>query len=239
MVLSRFVGAEVRRKEDPRLITGSSMYVDDLNIPGTAYVAMVRSPHPHARIGAIDSSAALAMPGVIAVITGEELAQYCGPLSGAAGEGGSGEEADYEQREEEAEESPPVWPIAREKVRWVGEAVAAVIAESRYQAADAAEVVEVDYEVLPTITDPELAMEEGAAQLYETVKNNIGATWDRDFGDIEGGLRRCTCRGEGAHSVAAPLGGADGASRRAGDSRPIDQRDHRLDLDAGAPLEPQ
>ena len=185
MVLSRLVGAEVRRKEDPRLITGSSMYVDDLNIPGMAYVAMVRSPHPHARIGAIDSSAAMGMPGVIAVITGDELAQYCGPLSGAAGEGGSGEEADYEEREEEAEESPPIWPIARDKVRWVGEAVAAVVAESRYQAADAAEAVEVDYEVLPTVTDPELAMEEGAPQLYDTVKNNVGATWDRDHGDIQ------------------------------------------------------
>ena len=185
MVLSRLVGAEVRRKEDPRLITGSSMYVDDLNIPGAAYVSIVRSPYPHASIGAIDSSAAMAMPGVIAVITGEELAKYCGPLSGAAGEGGSGEEADYEEREEEAEESPPVWPIARDKVRWVGEAVAAVVAESRYQAADAAEAVEVDYEVLPTVTDPELAMEEDAPQLYDTVKNNIGATWDRDFGDIE------------------------------------------------------
>src|SRR5215217_1968904 len=184
MVLSRLVGAEVRRKEDPRLITGSSMYVDDLTIPGMAYVAIVRSPHPHAKIGAIDSSVAKMMPGVIAVVTGEELAQYCGPLSGAAGEGGSGEEADYEQREEEAEESPPVWPIARDTVRWVGEAVAAVVAESRYRAEDAAEAVEVDYEVLPSVTDPEQAMEDGAPQLYPGVKNNIGAVWDRDHGDI-------------------------------------------------------
>ena len=184
MVLSRLVGAEVRRKEDPRLITGSSMYVDDLNVPGMAYVAIVRSPHPHAKIGAIDASAAKAMPGVIAVVTGEELAQYCGPLSGAAGEGGSGEEADYEQREQEAEESPPVWPIARDTVRWVGEAVAAVVAESRYQAEDAAEAVEVDYDVLPVVTDPEQAMEDGAPQLYPTVKNNVGAVWDRDHGDI-------------------------------------------------------
>ena len=184
MVLSRLVGAEVRRKEDPRLITGSSMYVDDLSIPGMGYVAIVRSPHPHARIGAIDASAAKAMPGVIAVVTGDELAQYCGPLSGAAGEGGSGEEADYEQREDEAEESPPVWPIARDTVRWVGEAVAAVVAESRYQAEDAAEAVEVDYEVLPAVTDPEQAMEDGAPQIYPNVKNNIGAVWDRDHGDI-------------------------------------------------------
>ena len=102
-----------------------------------------------------------------------------------AGEGGSGEEADYEQREEEAEESPPVWPIARDKVRWVGEAVAAVVAESRYQAEDAAEAVEIDYEVLPAVTDPEQAMEDGAPQLYDTVSNNVEVVWDRDHGDID------------------------------------------------------
>ena len=189
MVLSRMVGAEVRRKEDPRLITGSSTYVDDLKIPGLAHVAMVRSPYPHARIGAIDTSAAEAMPGVIAVITGEELARYVGPLSGAAGEGGSGEEASYEEREEEAEASPPIWAIARDKVRWIGEIVAAVVAESRYQAEDAAETVEIEYEALPSVTDPEAAMADGAPQLYPMVKNNIGATWDRDHGDIEAAFR--------------------------------------------------
>ena len=74
MVLSRFVGAEVRRKEDPRLITGSSTYVDDVRMAGLSYLTLVRSPHPHARILGIDASAAVAMPGVIAVITGDELA---------------------------------------------------------------------------------------------------------------------------------------------------------------------
>jgi carbon-monoxide dehydrogenase large subunit len=189
MVLSRLVGAEVRRKEDPRLITGSSTYVDDLKIPGLAHVAMVRSPYPHAMIRGIDTSAAEAMPGVVRVVTGDELARYCGPLSGAAGEGGSGEEASYEEREDEAEASPPIWAIARDKVRWIGEIVAAVVAESRYQAEDAAEAVEVDYEPLPSITDPEAAMDDSAPQLYSMVQNNIGATWDRDHGDIEAAFR--------------------------------------------------
>jgi carbon-monoxide dehydrogenase large subunit len=184
MVLSRYVGAEVRRKEDPRLITGSSTYVDDVRLPGMAYVALVRSPHPHAKFTTIDAAEALAMPGVIAVITGDELAKYCGPLSGAAAEGGSGEEASYEEREEEALESPPVWPIARGRVRWVGEAVAAVVAESRYQAEDAADAVVVDYDPLPSVTDPEAAMQDGAPQLYAGLKNNVGARWDRDHGDI-------------------------------------------------------
>ena len=73
MVLRRYVGAEVKRKEDPRLITGSSTYVDDVPIAGMAHVALTRSPHPHARIRHIDTSAAAAMPGVVAVITGDEL----------------------------------------------------------------------------------------------------------------------------------------------------------------------
>ena len=185
MVLSRYVGAEVRRKEDPRLITGSSTYVDDVPIAGMAHVALVRSPLPHARIRSIDTSAATSMPGVIGVVTGDDLAQYVGPMSESASEGGSGETADYEEREEEAEESPEVWPIARGKVRFVGEAVAAIVAESRYQAEDAAEAVVVDYESLRSVTDPGEARQDGAPQLYPRVANNLGPRWDRDHGDID------------------------------------------------------
>ena len=184
MVLSRFVGAEVRRKEDPRLITGSSTYVDDLKITGMATIALVRSPHPHARIGSIDTSAALSMPGVIAVVTGDELAQFCGSLAGGGAEGGSGEDANYVELDEASEAAPPIWPLARGKVRWVGEPVVAVVADSRYQAEDAAQVVEVEYDVLASVTDPEAAMADGAPQLYTSQKNNIGARWDRDHGDI-------------------------------------------------------
>jgi carbon-monoxide dehydrogenase large subunit len=189
MVLSRFVGAEVRRKEDPRLITGSSTYVDDLKVPGMGVVALVRSPHPHATIVSIDKSAALAMPGVLAVVTGDELAQFCGSLAGGSAEGGSGEEANPIEKEEESEESPPIWPLARGKVRYVGEAVVAVVAESKYQAEDAAEAIEVEYDVLDSVTDPEAAMEDGAPQLYTSQKNNIGARWDRDHGDIEAAFK--------------------------------------------------
>ncbi|MBL8128794.1 MAG: xanthine dehydrogenase family protein molybdopterin-binding subunit [Thermomicrobiales bacterium] len=189
MVLSRFVGAEVRRKEDPRLITGSSTYVDDLKVPGMGVIALVRSPHPHATIVSIDKSAAEAMPGVLAVVTGDELAQFCGSLAGGSAEGGSGEEANPIEKEEEAESSPPIWPLARGKVRYVGEAVVAVVAESKYQAADAAEAVEVEYDVLDSITDPEAAMEDGAPQLYTSQKNNIGARWDRDHGDIDAAFK--------------------------------------------------
>ncbi|MCC6312584.1 MAG: xanthine dehydrogenase family protein molybdopterin-binding subunit [Thermomicrobiales bacterium] len=185
MVLSKYVGAEVRRKEDPRLITGSAMYVDDLRLPGTAYVALVRSTLPYADITNIDASAALAMPGVVAVVTGDELAQYCGPLAAGNAEGVSGEQADYEQLEQSALNSPDVWPITRERVRYVGEPVAAVVAESRYQAEDAAEAVQVDYDELPGVIDPNDAMADGAPQLYDHIPHNVGARWDRSHGDVD------------------------------------------------------
>ena len=184
MVLSRYVGAEVRRKEDPRLITGTSMYVDDLRLPGMAHVGIVRSPYPHARITGIDKSAALAMPGVLAVIDGEDLAEFCGPLEAGNAEGGSGEQADYEHLEQGALGTPQVWPLARGVVRYVGEAVAAVVAESRYQAEDAIEEVVVDYDELPNVTSPEEAMADGAPRLYEANPNNVGARWDRIVGDV-------------------------------------------------------
>ncbi|MFT4039823.1 MAG: xanthine dehydrogenase family protein molybdopterin-binding subunit, partial [Thermomicrobiales bacterium] len=164
-------------------------YVDDLKITGMGVVAIVRSPHPHATIVSIDKSAALAMPGVIDVVTGDELAQFCGSLAGGSAEGGSGEEANPIEKEEEAETSPPIWPLARGKVRYVGEAVVAVVAESKYQAEDAAEAVEIEYDVLDSITDPEAAMEDGAPQIYASQKNNIGARWDRDHGDIEAAFK--------------------------------------------------
>jgi len=185
MVLSRYVGAEVRRKEDPRLITGTSLYVDDLRLPGMLHLALVRSTEPHAEIAGIDPSAALAMPGVVAVVTGDELAEFCGPLAGGSSEGSSGEQADYDQDEERGIDTPPTWPIARDKVRFVGEPVAAVVAESRYQAEDAVEAVQVSYNPLPAVTNPEEAMAEGAPQFYPTIKNNIGARWDHDHGDID------------------------------------------------------
>src|SRR5689334_7762945 len=178
MVMRRYVGAEVKRKEDPRLITGTGMYVDDLQLPGMLHIAMVRSPYPHARIRSIDKSAALAMPGVVDVMTGDELAAICGPMSAGSAEGESGEQANFEELTQSALNSPTIWQIAREKVRYVGEIVAAVVAESRYEAEDAALAVEVDYEELPSVMNPEAAMQDGAPLVYDNVPNNVGARWD-------------------------------------------------------------
>jgi carbon-monoxide dehydrogenase large subunit len=182
MVISHYVGARVRRKEDPRLITGTSMYVDDLQLPRMAHVAFVRSVYPHARIRGIDTSAARAMPGVIAVITAKELRQWLkGPVAAPEGEGEGGGEGSA---------GPAVEPLASTVVRYVGEPIAAVVAESRYVAEDAAGAVQVDYEPLPSVVDPEEAMRDGAPQLYPGVKNNIGTRWDHTHGDVDGAFNQ-------------------------------------------------
>uniref|UniRef100_A0A831TEQ4 Xanthine dehydrogenase family protein molybdopterin-binding subunit n=1 Tax=Thermorudis peleae TaxID=1382356 RepID=A0A831TEQ4_9BACT len=178
MAISRYVGARVRRKEDPRLITGTSLYVDDLKLPGMLYVAFVRSSYPHARITRIDPAPALQMPGVVAVITGQELRQWVKGAELSAGEGSGGEEA--------GAAVPQVDPLAVDIVRYVGQPIAAVLAEERYLAHDAAAAVQVDYEPLPVVTDPEEAMKDGVPQLYPQVKNNIGVRWDHKRGDVEG-----------------------------------------------------
>ena len=120
MAYSSMIGATVKRREDPRFITGAGAYVGDLKLPGMHYVAFVRSPYPHATIGAIDTAAALARPGVLAVVTGEELREHCGPMPiGAGSEGGQGK----------TEIRPTShYALSVGRVRHVGEAVAAVIA---------------------------------------------------------------------------------------------------------------
>jgi len=189
MVLSRYVGAEVRRKEDPRLITGSSLYVDDLRLPGMLHIAIVRSPYAHATIGTIDTSSLLAMPGVVAVYTGDDLAAICGPLAGGSSEGGSGEQGSEDDLDSDAIPTPTTWAIARDQVRFVGEAVAAVVAQSRYQAEDAAAAVEVAYDPLPSVANPDQAQAGDAPLIYDEVKGNVGARWDRVHGDLEAAFR--------------------------------------------------
>src|SRR5215813_5626537 len=144
---SKLLGAQVRRKEDPRLITGTSQYVADIMLPGLAHVAFVRSPHAHARIRRIDGAAALRRPGVLAVITGRDLMPHCIPLpiAGVSAEGGG---------EATSEVGRQHYPLSIDRVRHVGEAVAAVIGTSVEAAADGATEVQVDWDVLPAVADP-------------------------------------------------------------------------------------
>lgn len=168
MVMSKMVGASVRRKEDPRLITGSSTYVDDLKIPGMLHAVIVRSIEPHGTITGYHTEDALAMPGVVAVYTGQDLdTLFANVATEAVGET-EGDEGDGIPK-------PPVSPLAQTKVRYVGQPVAMVIAKSRAEAVDAAELVMVDIDPLPVVTDVYEAMKDDAPRLYSNVPNNIGS----------------------------------------------------------------
>ena len=137
------VGQSVRRLEDPRLIQGLGRYSDDVNLPRQAYAVVVRSPHAHARIRGIDTAAALKAPGVIAVLTGDDLAaDKLGnlPTDGAR-----------KRRDGSPAFATPRPALVRGRVRHVGDPVALVVAETRGQAADAADLVAVDYEPLPAV----------------------------------------------------------------------------------------
>ncbi len=168
MVMSKMVGASVRRKEDPRLITGSSTYVDDLKIPGMLHASIVRSMEPHGTIVGYSTDEAKAMPGVVAVYTGADLdSLFVNYATEAVGEAEEGDEGKIPK--------PAVSPLAQTTVRYVGHPVAMVVAETREQAVDATEMVMVDIDPLPVITDMYEAMKDDAPRIYPNVPNNIGA----------------------------------------------------------------
>jgi len=176
MAYSSLIGARVKRKEDPRLITGKGNYVGDLKLPGMHHVAFVRSPYGHARIRGIDAKTALNHPGVVAVITGRDLPPLCGPMPIGGGEGGAAPDPASDTR-------PTHYALSIDRARHVGEAVAAVIAVTPEIAADAAAEVVVDWDPLPVVVDMLKAREDGAPRLFEDVANNIDHVWARKRGD--------------------------------------------------------
>jgi carbon-monoxide dehydrogenase large subunit len=133
---AKLLGAQVKRKEDPRLITGTSQYVEDIALPGLLHVAFVRSPHAHAKIRGIDAAAARALPGVVAVVTGRDLMPHVAPLPIAVVSVEGGGEAKSEVGRQH-------YPLSVDRVRHTGEAVAAVIGASPEAAADGAAAVAV------------------------------------------------------------------------------------------------
>ncbi len=140
----RYVGQSVRRVGDRRLVTGHGKFVDDVHIPGTLDAVMVRSPYAHAKIKSIDVSAALKAPGVVAVMTGEEIARITRPQ-------GSPEQASDRPLER--------YPLAIDRTLYVGDAVAVVLGTDFYSATDATELVAVEYEPLDAVVDAEAAMQ--------------------------------------------------------------------------------
>ena len=168
----KYVGAPVLRKEDAEFLTGDARYTDDLTVPGMLWMSVVRSPFAHARIKAVDTSKALAMPGVVAAFSGQDF-EWAGPLLMAWPV-----TADIN--------NPPHWPLAKDKARYQGDGVAVVIAESRTGAVDAAEVVHVDYESLSSVTDVESALADGAPTVHDEFGTNRCYTWKLTNGDVDG-----------------------------------------------------
>jgi aerobic carbon-monoxide dehydrogenase large subunit len=162
-----FIGQQVLRKEDPALVTGQGDYIDNWVMPGMVWIALVRPPYVHATVNAIDSSAAAAMPGVLGVFTADDLdlggLPFVWPIT-------------------EDIKVPTHYPLTKDKIRFHGDAVAVVVAESRETAADAAELVEVDVTELPAVTDMASAMAEGAPLIHEELGTNVTVHWNHGGG---------------------------------------------------------
>jgi len=170
-----WVGKKLKRKEDPRLVKGISHYTDDFKLSRMVFCAILRSPHAHAKVNAIRTDAARAVPGVVAVVTNEDLVGLgMVPCAMAM-----------------PDLKTPKHPVlASGRVRYVGEPVAAVVAEDLYSARDAAELIEVDYEPLPAVVNMEKAISEDGTILHEEFKNNVAFTHVLKNGDIEKAFKK-------------------------------------------------
>jgi carbon-monoxide dehydrogenase large subunit len=172
----RYTGASIKRSEDPRILTGRGRYVDDLKLPGMLHAAFVRSPLAHGRVLAVDATAARELPGVVLVLTGADLEAITipgqDPLFAMMGGGGP---------------APEYSLLATDKVRFVGDPVAIVVAESRYLAEDGCDLVEVDYEDLPPVASAAVALDPGSPPLFANLSDNIIGPHKRtEFGDVAG-----------------------------------------------------
>jgi carbon-monoxide dehydrogenase large subunit len=176
IIAERYTGASVKRSEDPRILTGRGRYIDDLKLPGMLHAAFVRSPLAHGRVLAVDASAAQALPGVVAVLTGADLDAVTIPGQDPlfAMMGGPGPKPEYTL-------------LATDKVRFAGDPVAVVVAESRYLAEDGCELVEVDYEDLPPVISAAFALDPASPPLFANLGDNIiGPRKRSEHGDVAG-----------------------------------------------------
>ncbi len=171
MPVSKLVGTKVKRREDPRLVQGLSHYVDDLRMADVLQVAILRSPHAHARINGINTDAASALAGVVSVVTGADIGDSVGSVPCAA--------ANPTLR------TPPHPVLAQGEVRYVGEPVVAVVAEDSYTARDALDLIEVDYEPLPAVSDLEKALQPGSPLVHSQWDSNQAFTFECGTGDMD------------------------------------------------------
>jgi carbon-monoxide dehydrogenase large subunit len=170
-----YVGKPMKRVEDPRLVKGIATYVDDLRLPGMLHAVFVRSPHAHARITNIGVDAARAVTGVVGVFTGADVNAHCGTVPCAADIPGL--------------KAPKHTVLAGERAYYVGHPVVCVVAATPYAAADGADAVEVDYDPLPAVTDPEKALESGSPLTHPDLGSNVAYTWNLTGGDVEAAFK--------------------------------------------------
>lgn len=182
----RYVGASVRRREDRRLLTGTGTYVADIRLTGMLDVAVVRSPIARGKIASLDVSRARELAGVVAVVVAADIAGHVAPFTRFV---------DQEETPPGLEEAVhpvvlpcPMEPLASSEVRYVGQPVAVIVAESRYVAEDALELVVVDYDELPAVTDPEAAAAAGADLVHADLGTNLQASYRVSVGDVEAAL---------------------------------------------------
>jgi aerobic carbon-monoxide dehydrogenase large subunit len=173
VTLGRIVGTPVERKEDLALLTGQAKFVDDMSLPGMVWMALVRSPYAHARITSVDVTPALAHRGVIAAFSGDDLAEDWQASLPCA------------WLPTEDTNAPNHRPLAVDKARYAGDGVAVVIAETRAEARDAAELVQVEYDPLPAVVDPERALDDGAPLVHDDFGTNSCYTWTLSAGEVD------------------------------------------------------
>jgi aerobic carbon-monoxide dehydrogenase large subunit len=179
----KMVGASIKRTEDPRLLSGTGGFADDRQIPRVQHVAFRRSEHAHARIVAIDSAAASRAPGVIAVFTADDLAATVKPLLATSRMKGY--------------HATPILPLAKGKVRYVGEPVVGIVAENRYLAEDALELIGIEFERLPTVSDALEAVKDAAPRLHEEAGGNVIVSREFKRGDVDAAMSAAPVRVKG------------------------------------------
>ncbi|MDD9916197.1 MAG: molybdopterin-dependent oxidoreductase, partial [Rhodospirillaceae bacterium] len=168
--VSNGIGVSVPRIEDEALLTGGGRFIDDIDMAGQAHAHFVRSPYAHARINGIDSAEALAAPGVVAVFSGADMdADGVGDIVGSA---------PVENRDGKPLFVPPRKAMATDVARYAGETVAVIIAETAAQAADAAELLDIDYEELPSVTRTDGALDADAPVIWDGTGSNIALDWE-------------------------------------------------------------
>ncbi|MGH9001229.1 MAG: xanthine dehydrogenase family protein molybdopterin-binding subunit [Acidimicrobiia bacterium] len=175
-VAGKLVGSRMKRVEDRRLLTGQGTYIDDVVVPDMLHAAFLRSPHPHAHIRSVDTSAALAAPGVVGVLTGADIFTLTNPLMGMLSLKGL-----YD---------PPQWALAVDRVRLVGDPVAIVVAESRALAEDACELIDVDYEPIEAVATMDQALDPARPAIWPKAKGNVLYQASETHGDVDGAFAR-------------------------------------------------